>query len=148
MKNNGASTEKMETQKAESCREIAGSAVAGLRNSPTHQAIVNSSQLSHREIEELFAVHEGRRQVLLAAAAHIFESLPQVVAQLTAQAIKGNPAACKLVLEIAGLKQSIEETVAARAEDTEPDDGLEASFFQDIQQRIAAMPAGPEPPLK
>lgn len=127
---------------------IADLAVGVFRDTEERKGILRETNLTHEDIEERLATGEARRLVLVAAVAHIFEQLPRIVHEAVRSAVDGNAAASKLILEIAGLKDS------ARVEDTPRDESetgigpLEMGMLESLRQQVAAMPDRPEPPKR
>ena len=127
---------------------IADLAVPVLRDSQERREILRTTGVSHEEIEERLATGEARRLVLVAAVAHIFEQLPKIVQKAVGDAIEGNLAASKLILEIAGLRDAA-QIDAEPVEESETGLGpLEAGMLESLRQQVAAMPGRPEPPAR
>lgn len=127
---------------------IADFAVKVLRDSEERKTILRETNLSHEEIEERLATGEARRLVLVAAVAHIFERLPKIVLNAVDDAIGGNAAASKLILEIAGLKDSAKIDDAPENETNDCMGPLEMGMLENLRQQVAAMPDRPEPPKR
>lgn len=115
-----------------------------LRASPEREQMRRSSGLQDRALEEHLAVGEGRKQVLLAASAYLFEVLPAILIGVVQQALNGNLSASKLLLEIAGLKDSLQETVQAN-QSAESPSHIELEFLDRLRSRIASLPQVPDP---
>jgi len=124
--------------------EIALPAIERLRDSEEREAMRERCNLTHRALEEQLVVGDARKQILLASAAYVFEKLPRVLSALVTQAVEGNLPAGKAVLEIAGLEESVRETVAANTRAHE-EPSMDVEFLQTLRARIEAMPQNPDP---
>jgi len=120
---------------------VAGPAVVALRDTDLRLAILRDSGLDHREVEVHLAAEAGRKQILLSVAAYLFESLPRIVLTLADQAAQGNLSACKLILDLTGVGESIAETLAAQDASRESTDSLAPHFLKDLPKRLEEMAA-------
>ncbi len=124
--------------------EIALPAIKLLRGSEEREAMHRLCNLSDQELEERLAAGDARKQVLRASSAYVFETLPRILATVVAHGLEGNLTACKIILEIAGLEESLRETVAALTQ-AEAAPSLEMEFLQTLRSRVETMPENPDP---
>ena len=75
------------------------------------------------------------------ATERLLARLPEIVDHVVSEVLDGNDAACKLVLDIAGLKEetriALENARQAQSDNASP---LELDIFEEICRKIDAMP--------